>query len=121
MTRRACLALLLLAAGAGFWIAVPGRAAQPRVELKAKEFFYEPKEVAAPPGAVVFVVRNEGAIEHNFVMEDASGKKVVEIAVIEPGATAEVRATISPGAYTIVCTLPGHRQAGMVAMLKVAK
>jgi high-affinity iron transporter len=121
MACRACLALLLLAAGAGLWIALPGRAAQPRVELKAKEFLYEPKEVTAPPGGVVFVVRNVGAIEHNFVLEDAVGKKVVEIAVIEPGATAEVAATISPGAYTIVCTLPGHRQAGMVATLKVAK
>ena len=121
MARPTCLALLLLAAGAGPWIALPGRAAQPRIELKAREFLYEPKEVTAPPGTVVFAVRNEGAIEHNFVVEDAAGKKMVEIAVIEPGATAEVPATLSPGAYTIVCTLPGHRQAGMVAALKVAQ
>ena len=97
------------------------RAAQASVALRAREFLYEPKAVTAPPGAVVFVVRNEGAIEHNFVLEDAAGKKMVEIAVIEPGATAEVPATLSPGAYTIVCTLPGHRQAGMVAALKVAQ
>jgi len=119
MTPRACLALLLLAAGAGLWTALPGRAAQPRVELKAREFLYEPKAVTTPPGTVVFVVRNEGAIEHNFVLEDAGGKKMVEIAVIEPGATAEVTATLSPGLYAILCTLPGHRQAGMVAALKV--
>ena len=97
------------------------RAAQAAVALKAREFLYEPKALTAPPGAVVFVVRNEGAIEHNFVLEDAVAKKVVEIAVIEPGATAEVAATLFPGAYTIVCTLPGHRQAGMVATLTVAK
>ncbi len=91
------------------------------MQLSAKEFLYEPKEVSTASGSVLFVVRNEGAIEHNFVLEDAVGKKVAEIAVIEPGTTAEVTATLTPGAYTIVCTLPGHRQAGMVATLKVAK
>lgn len=113
--------MLLLAAGVGLWPSRMSRAAQATVELRAREFLYEPKEVTTPPGAVVFVVRNEGAIEHNFVLDDAIGKKVAEIPVIEPGATAEVTATLAPGAYTIVCTLPGHRQAGMVATLKVAK
>lgn len=106
---------------AGPWATLGGRAAGVPVELSAKEFLYEPKEATAQPGPVRFVVRNVGAIEHNFVLEDPAGKKVAEIAVIEPGTTAQVTATVSPGAYTIACTLPGHRQAGMVAALKVAK
>lgn len=89
--------------------------------MSAKEFLYEPKEVTAPAGEVTFVIKNEGAIEHNFVIEGSARKKLAEIAVIEPGTTAEVKTTLSPGAYTVVCTLPGHREAGMIAALKVPK
>jgi len=117
---RFCLAILIFAVGAGSWTALVGRAAGVPVELSAKEFLFEPKQASAPPGPVRFVVRNVGAIEHNFVLEDLAGKKVAEIAVIEPGTTAQVTASVSPGAYIIACTLPGHRQAGMVATLRVA-
>jgi len=97
----------------------PG-AAEKAVTLVAKEFLYEPPEATAGAGEVTFVVRNGGAIEHNFILQDAAQKKVAEIAVIEPGASAEVKGTVAPGTYTIVCTFPGHRQAGMIATLKVA-
>lgn len=80
---------------------------------------YEPKEVTAQPGEVVFVIKNEGAIEHNFVLQDATQKKVAEVAVIEPDTTAHVNAVLAPGTYSIVCTLPGHRQTGMVATLRI--
>jgi len=122
--RRAGGAVLMLggalALGALFMIAPPGGAAGTSVQLMAKEFLYEPKEITAPPGGLIFVVKNGGAIEHNFVIEDGTRKKLAEIAVIEPGETAEVKATLGPGAYIAVCTLPGHREAGMVARLNIA-
>lgn len=83
------------------------------------ELLYEHKELTAPSGEVVFSVKNAGAIEHNFVVEDSARKKVAEIPIIEPGTTAEVKAVIKRGAFTIVCTLPGHARAGMVATLSV--
>jgi len=121
--------LVRLAAGAAAMLALggqtpmtrPGDAAPKAVTLVAREFLYEPPEATAKAGDVTFVVKNAGAIEHNFVLQDAAQKKIAEIAVIEPGATAEVNGTVAPGTYLIVCSLPGHRQAGMIATLKVAQ
>ncbi len=110
---------MLLAIGVTLAAAQWGRAATASVQLKAKEFLYEPKELTAQPGEVVFVIKNEGAIEHNFVLQDAAQKKVAEVAVIEPDTIAHVKAVLAPGTYSIVCTLPGHRQAGMVATLRI--
>jgi len=62
-----------------------GQSAGAAVHLKAREFFYEPKELTAPSGEVMVSVKNEGAIEHNFVLEDSARKKVAEIPIIEPG------------------------------------
>jgi uncharacterized cupredoxin-like copper-binding protein len=111
--------LLLLILGGMMCTPPRGRAASTSVQLTAKEFLYEPKEATAGAGEVVFVVKNAGAIEHNFVLLNAAQKKIAEIAVIEPGTTAEVKATVTPGTYAIVCTLPGHKEAGMVGTLRV--
>jgi uncharacterized cupredoxin-like copper-binding protein len=107
----------------GMWLAASpwGRAAAAPVQLAAKEFLYEPKEATSQAGEVVFVIKNEGAIEHNFVLQDATQKKIAEVAVIEPGTTAQVKAVLTPGTYRIVCTLPGHREAGMIATLRIPK
>ncbi len=115
----ACSALLALAFGSGAWQSQPVLSAETAVRMTAGEFFFAPREVAASPGAVTVVVRNDGAIEHNVVLAGTGGKSVAEVAVIEPGQTAEIRTAIHEGTYTIYCSLPGHREAGMVATLTV--
>jgi uncharacterized cupredoxin-like copper-binding protein len=106
------LAAALLAAVA------PARGAA-AVDVRAGELYFEPKGMTAPAGEVVFVVRNDGAIEHNFVLRDAQGKTLAEVPVIAPGATEQVVARLAPGRYRVLCTLPGHSEAGMVADLVV--
>lgn len=64
-------------------------------------------------------MRNEGAIEHNFVVEDGAKAKVAEIAVVEAGQTLQTHAVLRPGTCTFFCSLPGHREAGMAGTLKV--
>jgi hypothetical protein len=39
---------------------------------------------------------------------------------IEPGQTRRVTASLPAGIYTIYCSLPGHRDAGMAATLRVS-
>ncbi len=116
-------AVAALAAAAGMALTagsvLPPAAATASLRLAAREFVFAPKDAAAPPGEVTFVVKNEGAIEHNFVLEDRSKKKLAEIAVIEPGQVLEVRSTLQPGTYVIYCSLPGHRDAGMAGTLTV--
>lgn len=89
------------------------------MRIAAREFLYVPKMLSAPAGDDVFVVTNEGAIEHNFVIESDAKTKVAEIAILEPGETLQVHAALQPGTYVIYCSLPGHRDAGMEAVLRV--
>ncbi len=54
-----------------------------------------------------------------FVIETAERRKVAAIANLKPGETEELEVGLRAGAYTFVCTLPGHRDAGMVGRLVV--
>lgn len=110
--------LVAVAAAGGAWLSPPNVHAAADIKIAAREFLYVPKDLSAEPGEVTFVVTNEGAIEHNFVVEDSAKKAAATIPIIEPGQTLRVIATLRPGTYTIYCSLPGHREAGMVAALK---
>lgn len=116
---RTLLTLALLLAAVAPSPAPTAAAAPAAVEVTAGELFFEPKALTAPAGEVVFRVRNQGAIEHNFVVEDAQRRVLAQIPVIAPGATEEVRATLQPGEYRIVCSYPGHAEAGMTGTLTV--
>jgi uncharacterized cupredoxin-like copper-binding protein len=87
--------------------------------IKAREFVFEPKEVTVRSGEITFEVKNEGAIEHNFVLEDSAQKRVAQIAVIEAGKTEDLKVMLRPGTFAIVCNLPGHKDAGMTGTLRV--
>lgn len=85
----------------------------------AREFLYEPKDLAAKAGEVTFTVRNAGAIEHDFVVENAAKKIVAEARPFPAGKTVQVKVRLAPGAYVVYCSIPGHREAGMQATLRV--
>ncbi|MGH2405708.1 MAG: cupredoxin domain-containing protein [bacterium] len=100
-------------------VALAGPAAPRTILIKAREFVFEPKEVTARTGEVTFDIKNEGAIEHNFVIEDAAQKKVAQIAVIEAGKTEDLKIILRAGTYALICNLPGHKDAGMTGTLRV--
>jgi uncharacterized cupredoxin-like copper-binding protein len=112
----AAVAVLIAAA---FEAGGAAAAAPQTVKVIAREFAYEPKEIAARSGEIVFSVMNAGAIEHNFLIDDPAKKTVAKIAVISPGETDQVRVTLRAGSYAVYCDLPGHREAGMAAPLRV--
>ncbi len=68
-------------------------------------------------GATVLVVLNDGAIQHNLVME--SGLRTRDL---DNGETQRLDVgDLSPGQYIIFCDIPGHRQSGMEATLMVGE
>jgi uncharacterized cupredoxin-like copper-binding protein len=87
--------------------------------LVEKEFQFTPNDLTAKTGEMVFVVSNQGLIEHNLVVDVPGGNKLAEIAIIEPGETRMIKTSLPPGTYRIYCGLPGHKEAGMVARLRV--
>jgi len=90
------------------------------VNVVAKEFVFEPKEVKVNAGMAKFVVRNEGAVEHDFeVVGVAEHGAEHEARLIPPGEAYEVEVELKPGTYQIVCNVPGHKDAGMLATIVV--
>ena len=71
----------------------------------------------APPGDVTISATNEGSAEHNLTLEGGPGT-----ANIASGASDEVDlGELAVGTYTLLCTIPGHAEAGMKATLTVAE
>jgi uncharacterized cupredoxin-like copper-binding protein len=87
------------------------------VEVTAKEYAFEPKELKLVAGrATTIVLRNGGVIEHDITLDDAGFKLAVK-----PTKSDEAKLTIpSAGSYTFYCSVPGHRQLGMEGTVTVS-
>jgi plastocyanin len=98
-----------------------GEPAAQKVEVRVApggRLAWERSEYHANAGDVTFVVSSPAGQAHNFAVE---GPGVQAQAKPFAGGTTQ-RYTLKglqPGTYRIVCTLPGHREAGMVATLYV--
>jgi uncharacterized cupredoxin-like copper-binding protein len=71
----------------------------------------------APAGSVVVESKNSEPIGHNIAVEgngvDAKGP------VVQGGGVSKVTVDLKPGSYTFYCSVPGHREGGMVGKLTV--
>lgn len=88
--------------------------AEESVEITAVDIDYEdvPDSVAAGP--IEFVLNNTGGIEHDLNIEELD-EQVVPLTA--GGETGSGTAELEPGSYTIFCSVPGHRDAGMEATI----
>ena len=69
-----------------------------------------------PAGGAQVELDNQGAIEHNVVIEETD-QKILEA---PGGGTDSATVDLEPGDYTYFCDIPGHRAAGMEGTLTVA-
>lgn len=84
------------------------------VQVQEKEYKITLATHTVRHGAVTFVVKNGGKIPHDLSIQ--GGKHTSSIG---PGKTAKLTVTLKKGSYTLYCSVPGHRQLGMVAKLSV--
>ncbi len=89
----------------------------PAQESEFKIALTAPKTLAA--GAYVFDVHNVGKLAHDFAVQGPNLSGTTKTPLISPGKTATLSVSLSAGTYTIYCTVPGHRAAGMVTKLTV--
>jgi uncharacterized cupredoxin-like copper-binding protein len=76
-----------------------------------------PKSTLAA-GSYAFDVKNDGKIDHDFVVQ---GNGVDErTPIIHPGDSATLNVDLKPGTYDVYCSVPGHKQAGMDLKLTVS-
>jgi uncharacterized cupredoxin-like copper-binding protein len=96
----------------------PTEAAQ-SVEVIMRDFAFEPRTIQVRAGTVQFVLINQGAVEHDFVIPGLEEHGVHEQHVVAPGQTLAVTKDLRPGTYEVICTIPGHKEAGMVGTIEV--
>ena len=83
------------------------------VTVTMKEFKFVLSKRTVARGVVTFKLVNKGALPHDFKI---AGKKSKMIA---PGKSGSLRLTLTKGAKSYVCTVPGHAAGGMKGSLKV--
>ena len=88
------------------------------------EFRFEPgttQVLRAPHGRIVFVVVNRGTVLHDMTILDAAGSRLAQSEEVAPGDSSLLTVRDLPaGTYRIVCSQPGHVEAGMVGSLVVS-
>jgi uncharacterized cupredoxin-like copper-binding protein len=110
------------------------------ITVEESEFGYSPSTITVPAGQpVTLTINNVGQVEHDFVVEkievtdvheeghaseahsmhDMSEEYDLHVAT-QQGETSILKFTpTKPGTYQILCSVPGHKEAGMVAELIV--
>jgi len=85
--------------------------------VMVSESEYEIAAASVPAGGAIHVM-NDGTIDHNVAIEDTE----LVTANIAAGESEELDvAELEAGSYTMYCTIPGHREAGMEATLEVTE
>ena len=78
---------------------------------------YQFKDAQAKAGQVTFESKNPQPTGHDIAIEgngvNAKGS------VVQSGGTSKFTVNLKPGTYTFFCSVPGHRQGGMVGKLVV--
>lgn len=75
---------------------------------------YVEAKAEAPPGPIKIEMPNKSGIDHNVVIEGTP----IKTNIVKNG-VAKASGTLKPGTFTYFCSVPGHRQAGMVGKLTV--
>jgi plastocyanin len=111
-------ALAAAATGCGGSSGEPGPVGPNTVAMTEYEF--TPRDVTVPRGTEL-TVRNDGQIAHNLTIKASasSSKKLGGTDSFLGGRSEKLKVDLSPGRYTIVCTVPGHQQLGMVGSIRV--
>ena len=106
-----------------------------RITVEMSELKYEPTRLSVKAGQPAEVtVRNVGTADHDFVVANLPAKDIKRVTAghgdhgggdeivghAKPKQTVRVRFTpLETGDFEIFCSLPGHREGGMVGVLTV--
>ena len=95
------------------------RAESAVVSVVMREFEFEPRPLVAKAGRVRFQLMNRGSVEHDFMITELMMDMEHDRDLVQPGQTKTIEVDLKPGVYEVVCTVPGHKEAGMKVTIKV--
>jgi plastocyanin len=101
----------------------PGAPRPEAGEVAMTEYEFSPSDASVERGATI-AVSNEGSIAHNLTIErgpdpTTKSERLAGTATFGPGESEELTVDLKPGEYALVCTVPGHRELGMVGSIRV--
>ena len=87
------------------------------ITVVGDEFLFNPKNMSIKAGERVrLTFKNEGRVIHNWIIEGQG----IGTQTIAGGATTTIEFTApASGQYTVFCSVPGHRERGMMGTLAV--
>lgn len=96
----------------------PARAENGKVTIPATaQLAYETDQAIAKPGELTMESPNPSATPHNIALEGGGVDEVGK--VVTDGGVSTITASVKKGDYTFYCSVPGHREGGMVGKLRV--
>ena len=78
------------------------------------QLLYVESKATATAGPIKLEMPNESGVPHNILIENTP----IETPVIKKG-VAKASGTLKAGEFVYFCSVPGHREAGMVGKLTV--
>jgi hypothetical protein len=119
----ACIGACALAVAVA--LAVPATGAAPsRLLVGGSEFRLTLSRAIVKPGRVLIQLQNRGEDDHDLRLQRMTSKPnppVARWAVTKPGDLSELTLRLRRGRYRLWCSLPGHRELGMRATLRVSR
>ena len=104
-------------------VQAPAAAAPVEVKVVATDLKFTPPTIQAKVGQPIkIVLDNKGVIEHDIAFPTIKADKPANSlkAVAKPGQTVTLEVTpTAKGTYEYVCTIPGHKEAGMKGTITV--
>ncbi len=91
-------------------------AASGEIQIYTEDIKFDPKEFTIPADKDVKVkVTNKGVLQHNFTIDELK----IATKLLNGGESETVTIKAKAGEYQYYCTVPGHKEAGMVGKLTV--
>jgi plastocyanin len=87
------------------------------------EFEFDPNDLTVSQGDTI-TAQNDGNVEHNLTIREGPDpeQETAELAAtpdVQSGDSAELTVDVDPGKHSMVCTLPGHAEQGMIGTITV--
>ncbi len=100
-----------------------GAAGAKAATVAMDEYSFKPDAVSISKGGTI-TAENKGNLAHNLTIEQGpdpkkSTKKLVGTSTFLGGKSEDVKVDLAPGKYSMVCTVPGHRELGMAGTVTV--
>ncbi len=83
------------------------------------QLLFNTKKLSSKPGKVTIDFQNPAQIEHDVAVSKGQSSQIIgKTDLIAQGKTS-TSVELASGTYTFFCTVPGHREAGMVGTLTI--